>query len=182
MVAEVDFGFVAAGTTFAVVVVVVDSFVSLPGVVFRIFSSLTTDPCGKFCTAHRGHSPTLNGCSSLCLLRLTSGSNFKSLNLSLISHTALAVTMRLGLTGPDSVELVPAAAINCCCCCRSCCWCCCMVRFRTLALLDMVVEVVVAAAVSQIVTEDVIGGGGGGVAEVVTARNVPGVVAQAGML
>lgn len=57
-----------------------------------------------------------------------------------------------------------------------------MVRFRTLALLDMVVEVVVAAAVSQIVTEDVTGGGGGGVAEVVTARNVPGVVAQAGML
>lgn len=57
-----------------------------------------------------------------------------------------------------------------------------MVRFRTLALLDMVVEVVVAAAVSQIVTEDEIGGGGGGVAEVVTARNVPGVVAQAGML
>lgn len=55
-----------------------------------------------------------------------------------------------------------------------------MVRFRTLALLDMVVEVV--AALSQIVTEDVIGGGGGGVAEVVTARNVPGVVAQAGML
>lgn len=55
-----------------------------------------------------------------------------------------------------------------------------MVRFRTLALLDMVVEVV--AEVSQIVTEDVIGGGGGGVAEVVTARNVPGVVAQAGML
>lgn len=180
VVAEVDFGFVAAGTTFTVVVVV-DSFVSLPGVVFRIFSSLATDPgCCKFCTAHRGHSPTLNGCSSLCLLRLTSGSNFKSLNLSLISHTALAVTMRLGLTGPDSVELVPAAAINCCC--RSCCWCCCMVRFRTLALLDMVVEVVVAAAVSQIVTEDEIGGGGGGVAEVVTARNVPGVVAQAGML
>lgn len=185
MVVEVDFGFVAAGTTFAVVVVVVDSFVSLPGVVFRIFSSLATDPgsCCRFCTAHRGHSPTLNGCSSLCLLRLTSGSNFKSLNLSLISHTALAVTMRLGLTGPDSVELVPAAAISCCCCWRSCCWCCCMVRFRTLALLDMVVEVVVAAAaVSQIVTEDVIGGGGGGVAEVVTARNVPGVVAQAGML
>lgn len=54
-----------------------------------------------------------------------------------------------------------------------------MVRLRTLALLDMVVEVV---AVSQIVTEDVTGGGGGGVAEVVTARNVPGVVAQAGML
>lgn len=181
VVAEVDFGFVAAGTTFTVVVV--DSFVSLPGVVFRIFSSLATDPgCCKFCTAHRGHSPTLNGCSSLCLRRLTSGSNFKSLNLSLISHTALAVTMRLGLTGPDSVELVPAAAINCCCCWRSCCWCCCMVRFRTLALLDMVVEVVVAAVVSQIVTEDVIGGGGGGVAEVVTARNVPGVVAQAGML
>lgn len=56
-----------------------------------------------------------------------------------------------------------------------------MVRLRTLALLDMVVEVA-AAAVSQIVTEDVIGGGGGGVAEVVTARNVPGAVAQAGML
>lgn len=69
--AEVDFGFVAAGTTFAVVVAV-DSFVSLPGVVFRIFSSLATDAgCCRFCTAHRGHSPTLNGCSSLCLLRLT---------------------------------------------------------------------------------------------------------------
>lgn len=180
MVAADDFGFVVAGTTFAVVAVV-DSFVSLPGVVFRIFSSLATDSgCCRFCTAHRGHSPTLNGCSSLCLLWLPLAccwSNFKSLNLSLISHTALAVTMRLGLTGPDSAEL--PAAISCCW--RSCCWCCCMVRFRTLALLDMVVEVV-AAAVSQIVTEDVIGGGGGGVAEVVTARNVPGVVAQAGML
>lgn len=56
-----------------------------------------------------------------------------------------------------------------------------MVRFRTLALLDMVVEVV--ELVSQIEMEDVTGGGGGGgVAEVVTARNVPGVVAQAGML
>lgn len=57
-----DFGFVAADTTFAVVVV--DSFVSLPGVVFRIFSSLATVPCWD-ATAQRGHSPTLNGCSSL---------------------------------------------------------------------------------------------------------------------
>lgn len=67
-VAVDDFGFV---TTFAVVVVVIDSFVSLPGVVFRIFSSLASAPCCWFAaTAHRGHSPTLNGCSSLCLLRL----------------------------------------------------------------------------------------------------------------
>lgn len=65
-----DFGFVVA--TFAIVVVVVDSFVSLPGVVFRIFSSLATPGC--WATAHRGHSPTLNGCSSLCRLRLTSSS------------------------------------------------------------------------------------------------------------
>lgn len=173
VVAADVFGF---DTTFAVVVVV-DSFVSLPGVVFRIFSSLPAAvPCWE-ATAHRGHSPTLNGCSSLC--RLAAWSNFKSLSLSLISQTALAVTIRLGLTGPlllaDSAGTPEASS---CCCWRSCCWCCCMVRFSTLALLDMVVEVLLA--LSQIETEDETGGGG--VADVVTARNVPGAVAQAGMV
>lgn len=47
-----------------------------------------------------------------------------------------------------------------------------MVRFRTLALV-LIVEVLL---LSQIVTEDA-----GGVAEVVTARNVPGEVAHDGM-
>lgn len=168
-----DFGSVPVDTTFAVVAVV-DSFVSLPGVVFRIFSSLATSlvPCWD-ATAHRGHSPTLNGCSSLCRRR---SSSLRSLNLSLISHTALAVTIRLGLTGPDgegdgSGTEFPPAAINCCW--RSCCWCCCMVRFRTLALL-LIVEMLLSQIV---VTEDT----GGGVAEVVTARNVPGDVAHDGM-
>lgn len=174
-----DFGFVPVDATFAVVVVaVVDSFVSLPGVVFRIFSSLAVAtpaaaPCWDTATAHRGHSPTLNGCSSLC--RRLDSSSLRSLNLSLISHTALAVTIRLGLTGPDGddgsgTELPVAIS----CCWRSCCWCCCMVRFSTLAL-TLIVEVLLLSQI--VVTEDI----GGGVAEVVTARNVPGEVAHDGI-
>lgn len=95
--------------------------------------------------------------------------------MSLISHTALAVTIRLGLTGPDDADSGTELpdAISCCCCWRSCCWCCCMVRLRTLALV-LIVEVLLL--LSQIVTEEA-----GGVADVVTARNVPGEVAHDGM-
>lgn len=45
----------------------VDSFVLVPcAAVFNIFSSPSpAGPCRAAAIAHRGHSPTLNGCSSL---------------------------------------------------------------------------------------------------------------------
>lgn len=45
----------------------VDSFVLLPWVVFRIFSSQSpvSGACRTDAIAQRGHSPALNGCSSL---------------------------------------------------------------------------------------------------------------------
>lgn len=73
---EEDFVVTVVGVAVVVVVVApvtleaaggaafVDSF-SLPCVVFNIFSSGSpVEPCWE-ATAHRGHSPTLNGCSSL---------------------------------------------------------------------------------------------------------------------
>lgn len=104
--------------------VFVDSFVLLPwAAVFNIFSSQSpgANPCRTEARAQRGHSPALNGCSSV-LLQLASvvvallWFNFKSLNLSLISHTELAVTIKLGLTGLDA-----GPAASSCCCCRNCC-------------------------------------------------------------
>lgn len=60
--------FVAAGDGAAVAddTVFVDSFVLLPWVVFNIFSSHSSvEPCRTDAIAQRGHSPALDGCSSL---------------------------------------------------------------------------------------------------------------------
>lgn len=102
----------AAGTGDADVTVFAGSFALVSCMaVFNIFSSPSAaDPCRAAAAAHRGHSPTLNGCSSLLCASLWF--NCKSFNLSLISHTELG----------DAVTLL--ADNNCCCCsccCRSCC-------------------------------------------------------------
>lgn len=59
-----DAALVAAGD--GAVTVFVDSFVLLPWVVFNIFSSHSpVELCRTDAIAQRGHSPALNGCSSL---------------------------------------------------------------------------------------------------------------------
>lgn len=66
--AVTDAAFVAAGDGAATDddTVFVDSFVLLPWVVFNIFSSHSpAEPCRTDAIAQRGHSPALNGCSSL---------------------------------------------------------------------------------------------------------------------
>lgn len=65
-----DAAFVAAGDGAAAAAaddtIFVDSFVLLPWVVFNIFSSHSpVEPCRIDAIAQRGHSPALNGCSSL---------------------------------------------------------------------------------------------------------------------
>lgn len=60
------FGAAGDGAAVADDTVFVDSFVLLPWVVFNIFSSQSpVEPCRIDAIAQRGHSPALDGCSSL---------------------------------------------------------------------------------------------------------------------
>lgn len=60
------FGAAGDGAAVADDTVFVDSFVLLPWVVFNIFSSQSpVEPCRIDAIAQRGHSPAMDGCSSL---------------------------------------------------------------------------------------------------------------------